>query len=127
MFTKYYVWLYTVPDKQEGSRIEQYLEAGREIIWPDITCRYLFDYLMQVGPCQVNGMGQVAIGWQELESWQKQQGLVLNPWELSIIRKASAAYAEQAHLSSKPDCPPPGKVVDQDPKDLAKHIKGILR
>lgn len=82
---------------------------------------------MQVGPCQNTGMGLVPIGWQELYAWQKQQGLVLNPWELGIIRKGSSAYAEQAQLSGKIDCPPPGKVITQDPDKLAKHIKGILR
>ena len=72
-------------------------------------------------------MGLVPLSWQELESWQKQQGITLSPWELSIIRKASAVYVEQHHISTKVDCPPPGKVVEQDQKKLAQHIKGILR
>lgn len=94
---------------------------------PDISCPYLFNYLMACGPCGSNGMGQVPISWQELESWQKQQGIVLKPWELSIIRRASTVYVEQSQVSGKADCPPPGKVVEQDPKKLAQHIKGILR
>jgi hypothetical protein len=82
---------------------------------------------MSAGAYLTMGMGAVPLSWQELESWQKQQGFNLNPWELSIIRKASAAYVDQMQLSSKVDCPPPGKVVEQDPKKLAQHIKGILR
>jgi len=82
---------------------------------------------MSAGACVNTGMGQVPLSWQELESWQKQQGFALNPWELSIIRKASSVYVEQLQLSSKADCPPPSKVIEQDPKKLAQHIKGILR
>ena len=96
-------------------------------MWPDLTCRYLFDYLMSAGACMNTGMGQAPFSWQELESWQEQNGFTLKPWELSIIRKASAVYVEQVHLSSKIDCPPPGKVVEQDQSKLAQHIKGILR
>lgn len=82
---------------------------------------------MSAGACLNTGMGQVPLSWQELESWQRQNGINLKPWELSIIRRASAVYVEQLQLSAKADCPPPGKVVEQDQKKLAQHIKGILR
>jgi hypothetical protein len=82
---------------------------------------------MSAGACMNTGMGQAPFSWQELASWQEQNGFTLKPWELSIIRKASAVYVEQVHLSSKIDCPPPGKVVEQDQSKLAQHIKGILR
>lgn len=72
-------------------------------------------------------MGQVPLSWQELESWQKQSGFSLNPWELGIIRRASTVYVEQSQAAVKADCPPPGKVVEQDQRKLAQHIKGILR
>ena len=96
-------------------------------MWPELRCEYLFHYLMSAGACINTGMGLVPLSWQELESWQKQQGITLSPWELSIIRQASAVYVEQHHISTKVDCPPPGKVVEQDQKKLAQHIKGILR
>lgn len=80
-----------------------------------------------MGACSNFGMGQVPLSWQEIESWQRQQGITLRPWELSIIRQASVVYVEQLQLSRKADCPPPGKVVEQDQKKLAQHIKSILR
>lgn len=80
-----------------------------------------------IGACMNTGMEQVPLSWQEIESWQNQHGFNLNPWELSIIRRASVAYVNQLRESRKADCPPPGKVVEQDQKELARHIKGILR
>lgn len=116
-----------MPEKAEESRIEQFERAGRDIIWPDLSCPYLFDLLLNMGAYTNLGMGHVPLSWQEIDSWQKQNGIELKPWELSIIRRSSAAYVQQLQLATKPDCPPPGKVVEQDPAQLAKHIKGILR
>jgi hypothetical protein len=116
-----------VPEKSEESRIEQFEKAGKDIIWPDISCPYLFDLLMGMGAYTNLGMGHVPLSWQEMESWQEQNGIRLKPWELGIIRKSSAAYVHQLQVATKPDCPPPGKVVEQDQNQLAKHIKGILR
>lgn len=82
---------------------------------------------MNMGACSHTGMGQAPLSWQEIEAWQVLNGISLKPWELSIIRKASAVYVEQSQLSGKVDCPPPGKVVEQEPEKLAKHIKSILR
>lgn len=116
-----------MPDKQTEARIEKYNESGEEVVWPELTCIYLFNYLMMIGPATNTGMGQAVISWQELESWQKQNGVSLNPWELSIIRKASAAYVHQSQVSTDVNCPPPGKVVEKDQNKLAQHIKSILR
>jgi len=121
------VWLHTVPEKQETSRFEKLISEEKEIILPEITCSYLFEFLMSIGACTHSGMGQVPLSWQEIESWQNQHGISLKPWELSIIRKASAIYVEQVQLSGKPDCPPPGRVIEQEPEKLANHIKSILR
>jgi hypothetical protein len=116
-----------VPEKSEESRIEQYEAAGKDIIWPELSCPYLFDLLMSMGAYTNLGMGHVPLSWQEIKSWQEQNGIELKPWELGIIRRSSAAYVQQIQDSMKPECPPPGKVVEQDPNRLAKHIKGILR
>lgn len=83
--------------------------------------------MISAGAYSNTGMGQVPLSWQDIESWQKQHGFNLNPWELSIIRRASTVYVEQSQAAVKADCPPPGKVVEQDPKKLAQRIKSILR
>lgn len=72
-------------------------------------------------------MGMEPLGWQELESWQRQNGITLNPLELSIIRKASTIYVDQVQLSGKADCPPPIRLFEHDPNKFTDHIKSILR
>ena len=90
-------------------------------------CAYLFDYLMQAGACLHSGTGRIPLTWQELESYQQQQGIALSPFELDVIRTASNAYVYQSQLSTEPNCPPPDRVVQHDPEKLAKHIRSILR
>lgn len=72
-------------------------------------------------------MGLTPLTWQEIESWQRQHGLELRPFELKIIKLASSAYAQQVSISNDPKCPPPNKPRNEDPEKLAKHIKSILR
>lgn len=121
------MWLHTIPEKQEQTRFEQLISSEKEVLLPDLSCPYLFKFLMSMGASSSTGMGQIPLSWQEIESWQNQHGILLKPWELSIIRKASAIYVEQVQLAAKADCPPPGKVVEQEPDKLAQHIKSILR
>lgn len=124
---RFSAWVNAVPEKQEESRLDVFIEQGEDVIWPEVSAMYLVHYLMEIGPCSSNGMGLIPVSWQEIQAWQEQQGLSLNAWELKIIRMASGAYANQANISSKPDCPPPDKVIEKDPLKLAKHIKDILR
>lgn len=116
-----------MPDKQEQSRYEKYLERGVAIVIPELTLTYLFEYLMRIGPCIYSSMGQEPLNWTDLESWQNQHGITLSPFELSIIRKASVIYVEQIQLSKKPDCVPPVKMVEQETEKFVNHIKSILR
>lgn len=121
------MWLHTIPEKKEQTRFEQLISEEKEVLFPYLNCEYLFEFLMSMGAVSHSGMGIAPLSWQEIESWQTQHGILLKPWELSIIRKASAIYVEQVQLAGKADCPPPGKVVEQEPDKLAQHIKGILR
>lgn len=121
------MWLFTTPEKQEKTRYEQLQDDDKQVLWPELSCPYLFNFLIQAGAASQSGMGQVPLSWQDLECWQKQHGITLNPWELSIIRRASTVYVEQSQAAVKADCPPPGKVVEQDQQKLAQRIKSILR
>jgi hypothetical protein len=73
------------------------------------------------------GMGLIPLTWQEISAWQESSGISLATWEANAIRRASKEYARQVSISDKPDCPPPGKVIEQDPEKAAKHIRSILR
>lgn len=74
-----------------------------------------------------NGMGNVPLSWQEINAWVQLTKIELNAWELSVIHKASSVYVNQLELSRKIDAPMPERVIEHDPRELAKHIKSILR
>lgn len=119
--------MHTVPEKSEQSRYERYLADGIAIVVPEMKCSYLFDYLLKIGVMTANGMANVPLSWQELNAWVQATGVPLNFWELGVIHKASSVYVNQLELSRKPDAPMPERVIEQDPRKLAKHIKSILR
>jgi hypothetical protein len=82
---------------------------------------------MEIGPCLNSGMGTYPLTWQEIEAWQKQRDIELSAWEARTIKTASTIYAHQTSISTKPDCPPPNKAIEQDPEKVAKHIKSLFR
>jgi hypothetical protein len=116
-----------VPEKSDQSRFEKFEEEGKAIAWPELQCSYLADLLFEIGPCLQGGMGLVPLTWQEIAAWQEASGVRLSMWEANALRKASKAYAHQVSVSDKPNCPAPGKAVEQDPDKLAKHIRSVLR
>jgi hypothetical protein len=121
------VWLNTVPDKKDESRLDTFQREEKVIYLPEVTAMYLINYLFEVGPCSQDGMGMAPISWQELESWQRQTGIELQQWELLALKIASKEYVSQTNISHKADCPPPGKILEQEPHKVASHIKNVLR
>lgn len=117
----------TTPDKQETTRLQRYLDEGAIVNYPHVQAMYLVNYLWALGSCASTGMGLISLSWQEIESWQRQNGIEFRPFELKILKQASGAYAQQVSISSEPNCPPPIKPRDEDPEKLDKHIKNILR
>jgi hypothetical protein len=88
--------------------------------------RYLVGYLFEIGPVVPAGMGNGPISFSEIDAWSGITGRVLSPWEARILRELSIVYLNQQFLSEKPDCPAPsGDAVDK--KQLAKHIRNVLR
>lgn len=122
-----YVWLNTKPEKSDYTREERFIDEGSEVVYPEMKCKYLFDYLLMIGAVSNNGMGTVGLSWQEINAWKQATGIPLNAWELSVIYKASDAYAVQLATAVKYECPMPERVIEQDPLKLAKRIKSILR
>jgi hypothetical protein len=114
-------------DGSDESRLERIKRAGDEVMWPELPAAYLFDLLFEVGPFMNTGMGTLPLTWLEINAWKDAIGFDLQPWEARILKSSSAEYVAQMNLASKPNCPPPGKVVDKDPEQVAKHIKNTLR
>jgi hypothetical protein len=92
-----------------------------------VNAFYLVNFFRELGSCLQTGMGLVPLTWQEIESWQRQNGIELKVWEVKALKLASIAHVSQVALSADPNCPPPNRPVERDQEQLAKHIKSILR
>jgi hypothetical protein len=96
---------------------------------PDCPAPYLVELLLEAGPVQASGMGVGAVTWGELESWQRQTGLQLQPWEVRLLRELSRAYAVQLDASQEPDCPSPIEVEPSKEQraDVARGLSNSFR
>lgn len=68
---------------------------------------YLIEHLMEVGPTTSTGMGPTPITWSEMQAWQQQRGIELQPWEASLLRGLSRDYASEMARAASIDCPAP--------------------
>ena len=83
------------------------------------------------GTATQTGMGLVPLSWQEIESWVVCNGLEesVTPWELSVVRKMSEAYASEYAQASSPSRPMPYRGVveeDIDRDAIAAKVKNVL-
>jgi hypothetical protein len=105
-----------VPDAPEGeksprkSRHHLLEDEGIEPEMPQLEWgEYLIQYLFEFGPTVLTGMGSGPVSPPHIESWQRQLGLSLSPWEVRLLLRLSGEYAGESAAASKPDRPPPFK------------------
>lgn len=65
--------------------------------------RHLLDLLFRWGPGKKDGPLEAP----DIESWSRQWGIELEPWEVETLSQMSQAYMAELHGASKPDAPPP--------------------
>jgi len=83
-------------------------DQGIEPEMPEIPWgRYLLDYLWDLGPSMPGPACNVGISPPWLESWEREQGIRLSPWESRLLRRVSAEYAGEAAQATAADRPPP--------------------
>lgn len=88
--------------RRGAARVERYKKDGGPPMPPLEDGEHLVDYLLEVGPVQPTGMGSVPLTFGELQAWQQQVGLDLQPWEVSMLRRLSRDYVAEAHRASSP-------------------------
>lgn len=103
-----------MPDAPEGeksprkSRHQLLEDEGIEPEMPHLEWgEYLIQYLFELGPTVLTGMGVGPVDPPHIESWQRQMGLSLSPWEVKTLLRLSNDYAGEAASSTKPDRKPP--------------------
>jgi hypothetical protein len=64
--------------------------------WPSFPDRlsYLWEWFWQIiSGCRTNGMTPATIGWRDLDAWQRQMDVRLEPWEAAILVELGARRA----------------------------------
>ena len=83
------------------------LAKGIRPLFPVNPAPYLSEWLFDMGPTVVGGMGESPLGYQDMAAWQAVSGIELMPWEASLLRRLSGAYAVMRHKAEEPACPAP--------------------
>lgn len=91
--------------------------------------RYLVDYLFEIGPTLIAGMGSAPITHGEIAAWQCNTGIALTSWEARVVKRLSIEYLNQSHKAQKRDCPPPWAAVDLQPvvSDTQAALRALAR
>lgn len=126
LYARQLAWLRSTPEKQEKSRIEQYLQHQIEPYLPDLDeAQYLANYLEEIGACHSNGMGLEPLRWTDIKAWCELSGTDLDYWECQLIRDMSYAYtAELSHATDPKRLAP---CVESHAGDVDARLKMALR
>jgi len=93
---------------------------------PECDALYIVAYLIEMGVSQ----GENALTWQEIESWQRQCGVELQPWEARFVKRLSEAYLSESHTARDPDAEAPwsdAPYVVPTPNMVAMRMKAAMR
>jgi len=115
--------------ERQPQRIEKMETDGIEPELPDCNAMHIIKYLFDVGPVQSGGMGAIPLVCQEIQSWQEQSGIELQPWEFNFIRKLSSEYLIESQKAEKPDYPAPYQpnvTSEQNREAVAMKIENMM-
>lgn len=69
------------------------------------------------------GMGPVPLTHSELQSWQDQVGIELQPWELQLLRRLSKEYVAESGNATDRGCPAPWQPEEFKPDRMLAAIE----
>jgi len=93
---------------------------------PDCDALHIVAHLIELGVVE----GENALTWQEIESWQRQTGAELQPWEIRFVKRLSEAYLSESHAARDPDAEAPwvdAPYVVPTAKMVAMRMKAMMR
>lgn len=114
LYVKHSAWLNATPsrapeDKSTSpslSRIERMRRANKDEdpeMPPVGAGGYLLGYLFEIGPTLDSG----PLTQAELRAWQLNVGIVLEPWEIRVLRRLSCDYVASSHAAIDRNAPAP--------------------
>lgn len=93
---------------------------------PECNATYLVGYLIEMGVTQ----GEKSLPFCEIESWQQQCGIELQPWEVRFVKRLSEAYLSESHAARDPDTEAPwadAPYVVATVRQTANRLKAAIR
>lgn len=96
---------------------------------PPISCPWVVDYLMEVGPTEAGAMGPVPVSWREIDHWQQCLGIALDPWVTRLLRRMSLEFVAESQKAREADCPAPwnSPPTDFDREALSRKVTQTFR
>jgi hypothetical protein len=89
---------------------------------------YIVEWLSVIGPVMPDSSGIYPLNYQEIESWQRQTGTELTPWEVETLRRLSCEYVNYIKTYSGEKVPCPDFDLSKlDKKQLARQIQLVMR
>lgn len=88
------------------------------------------EYLFEVGPAQGGGFGPSPISHLELAAWQWNMRRMLQPWELSMLRRLSMEWIAEAHRAEDRDAQAPWageELTAQEHSRVADNLRDAIR
>ncbi len=89
------------------TRIEQLKRRKIDPQMPPNPAPHVTDRLIEIGLTEAAGMGAVPLSWREIKAWRESVGLTIEPWEMRLLRRLSAAYLAETRRAESELCPPP--------------------
>ena len=110
------------------ARMEPYRERSEDPPLPPIAAPHLYEWLMEVGPIAVDGMGQTPITWSMIRDWAALTFKRLSAWEARTLRRLSTEYlaelrAAEDHMRPAPWVPTRAEVK---PEDAERQLRAVL-
>lgn len=109
LYVRQLAWLRAAPEvKRRGkgappepvSRAKAMKDKGETPLLPPNPAPYLVNWLFDIGPS--SGMDS-AISWQDMEAWERINGVFLEPWEAKILRDLSRQYLYEGQEARRLD------------------------
>lgn len=133
LYVRHAAWLNTAPKLPKGdkspskTRREKLEGQGIEPDMPPLEWGdYLVGYLFEFGPTTATGMGNVPVAPSCIESWQRQTGLSLTPWEFLTLQRLSREYASEAAQATEDGRRAPFAESSDDARLQAQRVQRDL-
>ncbi len=136
LYVRQVAWLLAIPRVKSAqgaetklpARIEPFKAQKTDPPLPPITAQHVYDWLMQVGPVEAGGMGQVPISWATIHAWSALTFTRLSSWEARMLRRLSSDYLAEIHAAedhTRPAPWAPGR-AEVDQQEAERRLRAVL-